>query len=312
VVPSPNVGGRHIQIFLYFPFEPSPKKEDEFVKRVVEKIFIWFSLVGLYSPARCSQNINLYLYLVNVPKLLPIQQGKILQIEDVNTAFTFSCPLSSSASASSIYIFRMEEWFKVLIHETFHNLGLDYSGDAETNGMIEKSLRGLFPAIKSPFDSYESYCEVWAELLNVILLEFLSIKMEEGSNDNLLKNLIKRVERKIQGERKHSFYQSSKILRHYGMRYIDLLDVSNDKYNEKTQVFSYYILKNFYFYHLNEFLEYCYDYQNMSLCFSIENREYFIQFLRKIVSTKIIKYYNRITGKRPIRLNSTLRMSKYG
>ena len=30
-------------------------------------------------------------------------------------------------SLSEIVIFRREEWFKVLIHETFHNYGLDFS-----------------------------------------------------------------------------------------------------------------------------------------------------------------------------------------
>jgi hypothetical protein len=63
-------------------------------------------------------------------------------------------------------LYRMEEWFKVFIHETFHCLGLDFSGMNVSNS--NKQILQLFPGCSRDMDVrvYETYCEIWAETLD--------------------------------------------------------------------------------------------------------------------------------------------------
>ena len=64
-----------------------------------------------------------FIYSTELTKNLPNSNIDILDQIHVNTAFTYSCIEQSN----EIVIFRKEEWLKVLIHESFHNFGLDFS-----------------------------------------------------------------------------------------------------------------------------------------------------------------------------------------
>jgi hypothetical protein len=88
--------------------------------------------------------------------------------EHANTAFTWAC-----VPHSEIVVFRMEEWFKVFIHETFHTLGLDFSemDMTESNEQMSRVFGGCSPTID--FRIYESYSEVWAETINAIFVAYL-------------------------------------------------------------------------------------------------------------------------------------------
>ena len=59
-----------------------------------------------------------------------------------------------------------ELWFKVLIHELFHNLNLDFS-----TANISKSVKKLKSYCKLDSDYYifETYCEIWGRILNVCI-----------------------------------------------------------------------------------------------------------------------------------------------
>ena len=77
-----------------------------------------------------------YIHQINVPNLLHIDifltplkkifpKKKMSQIDviNVNSGFSnFGC-----RNTANITIYREEEWVKVLIHELFHNLNLDFS-----------------------------------------------------------------------------------------------------------------------------------------------------------------------------------------
>ena len=60
--------------------------------------------------------------MTNLRKQLPSNMLDVLDVEHVNSAVTTSCTTSGS-----LVIYREEEWFKVLIHELFHVMGLDFS-----------------------------------------------------------------------------------------------------------------------------------------------------------------------------------------
>ena len=70
--------------------------------------------------------------------MLPSTNIEILNSSHVNTAFTRTCP-----KKSEIVVFRKEEWFKVFIHESFHNFGLDFSD--MNNAECTSRILDIFP-----------------------------------------------------------------------------------------------------------------------------------------------------------------------
>ena len=85
-------------------------------------MLVWLTIISKISSPNCSKELNIFVYFTSLKKELPESQHMILQANNVNTAFTTTCPVNSD-----IVIFRQEEWFKVFIHETFHNFALDFS-----------------------------------------------------------------------------------------------------------------------------------------------------------------------------------------
>jgi len=234
------VGKREIQVNLVF--EKNMNLGD-----IMKKIFMWFYIANFYaSKNSCSQKIHLYLFMTSLKKTLPKENG-VIEMEDANTAFTNSC-----LPCSEIYIFREEEWFKVLIHETFHCMGFDFS-QMENHEYDEKILE-LFP-IKSDVRLYETYCEMWAETIQIMFLCYFS--------GDRMENMIENMEKMMYYEKMFSLYQCAKVLHFFGLSYSNLYGSSpkdvelRKKYCEKTQVFSYYILKSILMFYSNDFIEWC-------------------------------------------------------
>ena len=94
----------------------------ELYNKYVDAIYMWIYILSKYASKKCSNTLVAYLYFTSLEKVLPSSNIQVLDELNVNTAFTTTCPRDSE-----IVVFRKEEWFKVFIHETFHNFGLDYS-----------------------------------------------------------------------------------------------------------------------------------------------------------------------------------------
>ena len=205
----------------------------ESVDNYVKWINTWLQVATLSASPNCSKRVTVYLYLTNLKKMLPKKNKTELDAENANTAFTTACQLETE-----IILYRREEWFKVFIHESFHNLGLDFS-------VSKTKLSQIFP-IHSKFKLYETYTELWAELMNIIFID-----MASGKPFNKV-----RLEKYIQIERKFSLMQSAKILNHFGITYSDILHGgAKEKYKEDTEVFCYFILKTLLLYNCNDFIE---------------------------------------------------------
>ena len=253
----------------------------ESVDNYVKWINTWLHVATLYARPNCSKKVTVYLYLTDLKKLLPKKDKIELDAENANTAFTSSCQLETE-----IILYRREEWFKVFIHESFHNLGLDFAG-SKTN------LSQIFQ-INSEFKLYETYTELWAELLNIIFIDM-------GKPFNKV-----RLEKYIQIERKFSLMQSAKILNHFGITYSDILTgKAKEKYKEDTEVFCYFILKTLLLYNCNDFIEWLNNHQK-----PVFNK------VDKFVKDLIIPRYNEIQFiklmdkfQQQPKIGSTLRMT---
>jgi hypothetical protein len=154
-----------------------------------------------------------------------------------------------------------KEWFKVFIHETFHNLGMDFS-DMDCSHADNEILQ-LFPIQTSEVRLFETYCEMWAEIMMVLFTVFFSNRNKTKIQSDT--KILKQVEIILKIETAWSLFQCGKILDHYGLTYDELIDkMSNassskrsSQYKENTYVLSYYVIKSVFMTHVNSFIEWC-------------------------------------------------------
>ena len=250
--------------------------------KYVDNIIMWLYILNNYSSKQCSNNIIVYFYFTSLKKNLPDSHIFILDEINVNTAFTTTCPKDSE-----IVVFRKEEWFKVFIHETFHNFGLDFS---DMN--ISESTRhilSIFP-VNSDVNLYESYTEFWAEIINSLFCSFNILKNKNNSEDffNNFNNF-------INFEITYSFFQMIKVLNFMGLTYKDLYSRNihsktkrDTLYKEESNVLSYYIIKTILLNNYPGFLNWC-KVNNLSLLQfkkTLSNQKEFCIFIEKNYKTK--------------------------
>jgi hypothetical protein len=271
------------EVRVYFIVESvDVERELEVYNRYVETIGMWLYILNLYASKECAKSITIYLYLTSLEKKLPTSNISVLDENNVNTAFTTTCPRDSE-----IVIFRKEEWFKVLIHETFHNFGLDFS--MMNNELIHNCILSIF-GVNSQVNAYEAYTEFWAEIINALFCSFFSLK-NKMNYDEFLSN----VEFYINFERTFSFFQLVKTLQFMGLTYKDLYSKTGQSkinrenlYKEKTNVLSYYVLKTIMINNFQGFLDWC-KRNNLSLFNfkrTIGNQKEFCKFITRNYKTK--------------------------
>jgi len=245
------------------------------------KIYLLLHLLTSYSRRECSPNLTIYLYLTTMKKTLA-DCGRDCTIgeDNANTAFTFACK-----RVNEVYLYRKEEWFKVLCHELFHSFGLDFSEyDCTT---VDHEMFKIIP-IKTDLRLYESYTELWGELINAMFIVHFSSKTVD------MEKKINKLELLLYQERMFSVYQASKVLTHFGMSYDDLYARTDNAmqsrhfYKETTPILSYFIIKNILMFHIGAFMEWCNGHNNGSLEFNKENIGGFIEFIREHYKSSLL------------------------
>ena len=247
--------------FFTFKNETNFAIYDKYAKQV----FMLIAILTHYSSSECSKSLNIFIYLTDFKRIIPDNNYTILGSYNVNGGFTTTCDKNSE-----IVVYRKEEWFKVLIHEAFHNLGLDFS-KMNTNQFHSK-IKQIFP-INSKFNIFESYCEFWARILNSA---FCSYNVIDNKND---KDAFKTfLDFFIQIERLFSLFQCNKILKFLGISYQNLYETDNGShiarenlYKEKTNVFAYYIVTAFLLDNYVNVMNWC-NKNNLS-CFKFNNSQ---------------------------------------
>jgi len=258
--------------------------DEEFLQgkydKYIYRILTWMNFVLPYSKKNCSKELSIFIYLTGLKKRLPISSLQVLDQIHVNTAYTFTCSVNNE-----IIIFRQEEWFKVLIHETFHNLGLDFA-DMD-NSACHQVILSIFP-IQSQVNLCESYTECWAKILNIVFCTYFSLHLERKG---ILEEFLSTIEKTMYMEQCFSYFQMVKTLRFMGLTYQDLF--SNDVerktlreslYREKTNVFAYYIITTLLLANYQSFMNWC-DFTQISLlAFKKEakHQKKFCEFIYKL------------------------------
>lgn len=271
------------------------------IESMIYKMNLWLSIAIEQANNECSNKLDIHLFLTDHKKILPEYNKPVDRIH-ANTAFTTAC-----SSHNRVYIYRKEEWFKVFIHETFHCLGLDFSHmDMSKSNVI---INAMFSTNIGDIRLYESYCETWAETFNLIFIAFIKtpLKVDYVSMFELFQNMYNE-------ELTFSIYQMVSILKKQNIRYIDLIRSNKGlTYNEKTNAFSYYILKTINMFHMNHFLTWC-DKNNTNIINftnTQENIRKYCDFIRKWHSNdEFLKTTAYIAKQQNVGLN-TLRMTAF-
>lgn len=228
----------------------------------VDQMLKWLYIANDYAHSDCVKDLTVFLYFTSLSKRLPTSTLDILGENHVNTAFTYSCP---SDVASEIIVFRQEEWFKVFIHETFHNFGLDFSEMQRGLQNANNEILSIFK-VNSKVNLFEAYTEFWAEIMNA---SFCAYRVLSDKHD--VKEFVKDAHFLISIERYHKFFQMVKVLDFMGLKYRDLYATSkhaegmrNTLYKEDTSVLSYYVFTCVLMNSYQDFLAWC-DINNLSL-----------------------------------------------
>jgi hypothetical protein len=219
--------------------------------KYIERILLWFGFIIPHTSKECSKELSVFVYLMDLEKRLPPTRVHILDQIHVNTAFTYSCQ-----QKNEIVIYRKEEWFKVLIHETFHNLGLDFSN--MNNVDCHNIIRSFFP-VKSEVNLFEAYTEFWADVLNAMMVSFFSLKNKKDREE-----FLSTAFSLIYLEQCFGYFQMVKVLQFMGLRYENLYEMNTESqlmrenlYRENTNVFAYYVVKTILLSHFQEFIGWC-------------------------------------------------------
>jgi hypothetical protein len=203
--------------------------------------------ISIYTvDTKCSINIDILFHIVHAIRQIAINifksniktfpkitifcglQKKILKNE-IKTILPDNINSGSCIVGNSIMIWRFEEVYKVLIHELIHFYGLDfYAADSGNKNLVEY-IMGNFC-----ITGFDSTNEAYTELLAVIThTALVSIYTNNRFTDLLWYELV------------HSSIQVNKILDFYKMNINDIFnkDKCDKNINQKTSVFSYFIIK---------------------------------------------------------------------
>jgi hypothetical protein len=219
------------------------------IKRNIYRIILWLHTIIKYAKNTfCSKELNVYIFLTKLKKNLPENEKEEIGKINVNTGFTMTCQ-----EKSNIVIYRKEEWYKVFVHETMHNLDLDFSGMDNDN--TRKFILKIFP-VNSDVKLYEAYTDAWAKILNVLLTSYLT-------SDRRYENFRINTQKYMNLERTHCFFQCIKILHHMGLTYENLYSKDEESsklrklYKEQTSILSYYIINAVILNIYQDFLVWC-------------------------------------------------------
>jgi len=301
---------KYKKINISFIIDSDIQNKTEIYDCYIKNIMSWIYVANLYSSSSCGKNLNIYIYMTPIKKVLPNSRGDILAQDNINSGLSNTCQTNSE-----IIIYRKEEWFKVLIHETFHNYGLDFSA-MNIPLRITNIMSDRFN-ITSDFAMYESYTEFWARIMNLI---YCSYNLNMGSITSDFNNFYQYFKILLYYERIYNIYQSIKLLNFQYLKYNDLItNIRRDRclqlYREDTNVFSYYTGVAILMINPIEFIIHCKN-TNINI-FRFKKTEANLELFYKYISDnsntnktiKIFSNINKLIAKTPKHLLQTCRMT---
>lgn len=270
-----------VTIHMYLPCAKSQMKSAMAkCSRDVHLIYLWMMLVQQHVRHSCSKVMNIHIIFSSLKKTLG-KSNTEMDAYHVNSAFTTSCK-----EETDIVIYRNEEWLKVLIHETFHSLGLDFSSLSYDE---EAEIGTLFSVQSSEkVRLYEGYCEYWAEVMHIVIMSYMDTKTK--------KDYLQCFDFMMRRQLQFSVFQMVKILKHHEMTYHDMTS-RRETFREKTHILSYYIVKSLLLFFSASFENWCKRHNHTLFQFQQEETKImeFIRFISKHYrATEFLQYVRKM------------------
>ena len=204
-----KINTRKITILFYIHSydEIQIKKYDGYI----EKIMILLFFLSTYSKNKCSNHLTIHFCLSSLQKLIPTNVIDVFDVKHVNSAVTTSC-----VPKGHIFIYRNEEWFKVLIHELFHVMGLDFSYGHSS--LFTQKLRDELN-IESDYLIYEAYSEFWATIINTMFYTYFTLYFDTKVDNIYIDDFLDMNNQHLNIELTFSLLQSVKILSYMHLNY---------------------------------------------------------------------------------------------
>jgi hypothetical protein len=306
-----SIKGGNYNINLHINYANKTNKNIKYV--VEKKLTEYYTLIRMimeflinHSENKLKMhNINIYLYLTKHIKLVPDKKSDIVSWINVNTGLTTFCH-----QHTEINIFRVEEWFKVFIHECIHNLCMDF-GSTDLQSYVHR-LKEIF-IIDSDYLLFESYTELWAEIIQIVFLMVL-----DGGEMDINKRFTNEfVFSALQADKNFSICTGGKAT------YNDLINRNKEAlkyYKEDSNCFSYYVLKTIALYNINDFLSWCFNKNGINIIQFNKKTENIVDFInffdKKYRERELIDYINllnrsNINKTKGSFIGETLRISIY-
>jgi hypothetical protein len=228
-------------------YTPSPKKPN------IKLIYLFINIIR--KVFNNDQHLLLVIFYSDKQKFLPLKKKKITS-QNMNSG--------SCLKKNFIYIWRKEEFYKVLLHELIHYFELDF---AEYDGIVLKNKIDSLFKISGVNVINEAFTEILA-------LTFFSTILSEGIEVSF--------DKIIQYENLFTHCQIAKIIIHFGGKTYD--DLFNITINQSTSVTSYIIIKgillNNYSLMLSFFKNYLFKNYKKSIKFD-EYKKIFLNLMNK-------------------------------
>ena len=249
-----KINQRDIRLFFVLFQHHTPCREvTSYYKTYARRVFMWLHMISLKSS--CVESLDIYIYLTPFKKRLPENKGEVIGPVNANTGYTYRCE-----KKNEIVVYREEEWFKVLLHETIHAFGIDFDKEDDNSITVLRKIFSLPKEINIRMS--ETYSEIWARIMNVAFQTYF--KNPPSLESRTAKQFKKNFEMYLNIESVFSLYQCIKILDFMGVNYQVLIDESEHSrnmmrafYRENTHVFAYYVLTSILLHSHGDFLSWC-------------------------------------------------------
>ena len=255
-----NVNDR--KVVLHFVMFDATDDTEAHARRVCALLHF----VSMHARTVCSATLNIYIYMTDFKKRFPITKGQPLDAIHANTGMSYHC-----AQNNDVIVYREEEWFKVLIHELFHAFGLSFIESdmkAEVHAGMQRALQHTY-AISHPVRIYETYCEIWARILNVIFYCFMdsdaNTMNQMHATELQLQVFMECVMEGLHENARFAQQQCAKLLQYMDITYAIISNPTKEnraivskKYSENTNIFAYYVLTCSLLHSPDDFIVWCY------------------------------------------------------
>jgi hypothetical protein len=188
-----------------------------------------------------TNNLELTIILSAQKKLF--DNVKFLASDNVNSGSTYP--------GRTVVVWRLEELYKVLIHELIHYHQFDFGMNHPHYDELKQKMDG---AIK--FEGPDAINETYTETLAVIINAMFYAYYNRNDETDKLDDVEKLFHYAINLERRFLMWQVAKIVRIFGGETMQSLLNNEVKIVQTTSVRSYYVYKLFLLFNLNSFVEF--------------------------------------------------------